>query len=90
MPLPTPNKGEPQDDYVKRCMDWFSNKDTKLEHKQQLPACYERYRKWKKNRKKRAKAKARAKKKIEESKNLVHELKKLKEYFDDKYRMGPG
>lgn len=88
MPLPTPNKDEKQSDYVGRCMEFWSSEDTKLDQKQQLASCYDRYRRWKKNRKKRDKAKERAKKRIEESKSLVHDLNKLKEYFDGKYRMG--
>lgn len=88
MPLPTPVKDESKNDYVSRCMKFFSKEDTKLEHKQQQAACFERYRRWKKNRKKRAKAKARAKKKLLESKSLVGELKRLKDYFDEHYSMG--
>lgn len=88
MPLPTPSKDESQNDYVSRCMKYFSKEDTKLEHKQQQAACFERYRKWKRNRKKRAKAKERAKRRLQESKSLVNDLKKLKDYFDENWSMG--
>lgn len=88
MPLPTPTKGESQDDYVSRCMDFLSKDKSKLEQDQRVAACHERYRKWKKNRKKREKAKARAKKKLRESRNLVGELKKLKEFYDENWSMG--
>lgn len=88
MPLPTPKKGESQDDYVGKCMEFFSGEDTDLDQKQQLAACYERYRKWRRNRKKRAKAKERAKRKLAESKSLVNELNRLKDYYDTTYHMG--
>lgn len=90
MPLPTPSMDESQNDYVLRCMKFFSKEDTKLDHKQQQAACFERHRKWKRNRKKRVKAKERAKRKMRESKNLVHELNRLKEYFDENYSMSGG
>lgn len=90
MPIPTPTKKEEQDDYVARCMEFWSNEDSDLPRRQQLAACYDKYRKWKKNRKKREKAKERAKKRLAESKNLVNELRKLKEYFDNTYHMGPN
>lgn len=86
MPIPTPRKEEPQNDYVARCMSFMADEDR--DQKQKLAICYDKYRRWKKNRRKRAKAKERAQRKIEESKGLVGELKKLKEYFDNMYHMG--
>jgi len=88
MPLPTPVKDESRNDYVSRCMEFFSNEKTELDNKQQQAACFDRYRRWKKNRKKREKAKLRAKKKLKESRSLVGDLKRLKEFYDENYSMG--
>lgn len=89
MPIPTPKKGEEQEEYVGRCMEFMAD-DSDMDQKQKLAVCYDKYRKWKKNRKKREKAKERKKQQIEKSKGLVNELKKLKSYYDEHYHMGKG
>jgi len=81
MPIPTPNPKESQGQFVSRCMRFFSDEGSDLEQKQQLAICYDKYRKWQKNRRKRAKAK------LAKTKSLLQELNKLKEYYDNTYRM---
>lgn len=81
MPIPTPRKKESQSKYVSRCMGFFSRENTNLERKQQLSICYDKYRKWNRNRKRKAKAK------LSKSKDLVSELRKLKDFYDTNYRI---
>lgn len=81
MPIPTPNKGESQNQFVSRCMSFLADEESDLEQKQRLAVCFTKYKNWKKNRKKRAKAK------LAKSKNFLRELKKLKEYYDDNYKL---
>ncbi len=87
MPIPTPNKDEKQDAFVGRCMEFMAD-EKDMEQKQKLAICFDKYRRWKKNRKRREKARDKKQEKIQQAKTLTDELKKLKEYFDNNYRIG--
>lgn len=89
MPLPTPKKGESEDNYLGRCMDKLEKDDSKLEQDERLAACYDKYRKEKssrnnKNRKKKKK-KDKGKRLLKDSKALAKELTRLRNHFNDKY-----
>jgi hypothetical protein len=89
MPIPTPKKGDGQDKYVGRCMEFMADEDSDMDQDQKLAICYDKYKKWKKNRKKREKVKERKKQKmLENSRALVSDLKRLKEYYDENFCMG--
>lgn len=79
MPIPQPTKGEKQGAYVSRCMKFFSGEDTDMDRKQQLAVCYSTYRRSKKKPAKKSKAKKK------ETRNLVDELKKLRDYYNSTY-----
>lgn len=72
MPLPEPGKREGRENYVARCMKKFKADGSDLPRKQQLAACYDKYRKSKSR-------KAKAKKK---PKGLAQELRKLATYYN--------
>lgn len=48
MPLPKPKKNEPENKYIARCMRFFDEEDSKLPHERRLAACYDTYRRRKK------------------------------------------
>lgn len=75
MTVPNPQKGESQGKYVSRCMKFFDNENSNLPRKQQLAACYDKYRE---ARRKKVKAKVR------KSKDLARELRKLIKHFNSK------
>lgn len=85
MPVPTPKKGQKQNEYMSECMKFFDDEDSDMSRKQRLAICFD---KWNKSKKKKANLKRRNNKKIEKSKNLVKELHKLQDVFNKKYHMG--
>lgn len=78
MPLPDPGRKESQDDYVARCMRKFADDGSDLPRKNQLAACYNKYRQ--------SKSKKKAKARVKRSRDLAQELRKLAEYYNSNYK----
>lgn len=49
MPLPEPKKNEPEDKYIARCMRFLDKEKSKLPRERRLAACYDAYRRSKKD-----------------------------------------
>jgi len=89
MPLPTPRKGESEDNFIGRCMEKLEKDDSKLGQDKRLAACYDKYNKeksaYQNKKKKKRKKKNKGNKLVKDSRALAKELTRLKDHFNDKY-----
>lgn len=49
MPIPKPKKNEKEKEFVSRCMQFLSDENSKLSPEQRVAACYDAYRRSKKD-----------------------------------------